>query len=823
MSDSIQKAVHEHIRACYRGGDNRQKTGWWKTVALMPVLAAVPLSNVAAQEQSARAGAFSLEEIVVTARRRDEGLQDVPLTVNVVTSEALEDLNVRRLEDLKTLVAGLTLSEDAIAPNASIRGVRFDSFASGFNSTVEFYLNDSPIVSSSAMQALFDIGQIEVLRGPQGTLRGRASPSGSITITTQRPDLEEFGGNIDLTANDIGGRNVRGALNLPIVKDMLALRVAGFFEENDAGRVKSINTGKTTKYEGEGYRVSLRYEPIDTFSLNLMHQRVEPDRFQYVQVESANIKDPNQPASPVPISAKDRRALTDIYATARQVQQRTGLEIDWQIGELAVHYAGSLTKQDLSRKNADDTGDFFGPAYPAALQELGQELQSDVKAHAHELRFSSSIGKLDYVFGGLYQHQEPINHVGQQTPVFIGFPSPATLAVVNVTPIVSASESNEKSVFGNLTWQVTDATELSAGLRHIRFDNKGSTIVGGNTIAANDNDWSKTIYSLSAKHNFTSDLMAYATFGTSWRPGINTVGNFNVARTAREQGFIELDPETSESLELGIKSSWLDDRLRLNAAVFYQQFDNYPYRSGGAGSGGSGVYYVSTNPQGVESVEQFNFVAAVPVDVYGTEIEAFFQATEQWHMSALFSWSKGEIDNGTIPCNDYLPADGKPDASGQRPTIEQIRAGTGGDNVASCQSSYRANFAPLWTATLQSEYSFPVASVEGYVRGILTLYGDSKNDPSNDLDDVSAYNILNLYAGIRSPDRKWEAMLYGKNVLDTERVLSRGSEAIGMGYQAIVGFGPNGPITQGQTGITGYRQVSMTEPREVGINLRYNF
>lgn len=810
---TIRKAIHAHI-------NSQSGRRWFKAAAVIPLIAAAPIPEALGQTGGT---SFALEEIVVTARRRDEGVQSVPLTVNVVTSQALEELNIRRLEDLKTIVAGLTLSEDAIAPNASVRGVRFDAFASGNNSTVEFYLNDSPIVSSVAMQALFDIGQIEVLRGPQGTLRGRASPSGSITITTQRPNLREFGGNIDVTANDIGGRNVRGALNVPLVDNMLALRVAGFFEENDASRVKSLNTGKRSKYEGEGYRVSLRYEPIDNFALNLMHQRIEPDRFQYTQVESANIKDPSQPASPVHIRAKDRLGLTDIYATSKQVQERTSLEVDWNLGNVALHYAGSLTEQHLDRKNADDTGDFFHSAYPESLQTIGQELASEVKTHAHELRLNGEAGKLEYIVGALYQDFEPVNHVGQQTPVFIGFPSPGTLATVNVTPVVSASDSTEKSVFGNITFHLTDDTELSAGLRHIRYETKGSTIVGGNTIAANDDDWSKTIYSLSLKHDFSSDLMGYVTFGTSWRPGINTVGNFNVARTALEQSFIELDPETSESLEFGIKSSWLDNRLRLNASVFYQQFDNYPYRSGGAGSGGSGVYYVSTNPQGVESVQQFNFVAAVPVDVYGTEIEAFFQATDRWHMSALFSWSKGEIDNGTIPCNDYLPADGKPDASGNRPTIEQIRNATGGDNVASCKSSYRANFAPLWTATLQSEYSFPVASVEGYVRGVLTLYGDSKNDPSNDLDDVSAYNILNLYAGVRSLDRKWELMLYGKNVLETERVLSRGSEPIFMSYQAIVGFGPTGPIVQAGSGATNYRQVSFTEPREVGINLRYSF
>lgn len=804
IKKSIQEYFHKRSPGC-----------WLTAAAFSPLLAVLPMSEALAQNQPAQSETLSLEEIVVTARRRDEGLQEVPLTVNVVNAQALEELNLRRLEDIQAVVPGLTMTSDSIAPNASLRGVRFDTYASGFNSTVEFYLNDAPINTSSAMQAMFDVGQIEVLRGPQGTLRGRAAPSGSITITTQRPDLEEFGGYIDATATNKGGKNLRGALNIPLIQDKLALRVAGMMEENEGNWAKSIHTGSRPKYETDGYRVSLRYEPTDNLSVNLMHQRVKPERREYGQVESAYLRDSSLAPSPSLIKPGDRLSVADTAGRADSKIERTGLEVEWDLGGVQVNYVGAVTDLKLERAAVDDDGDFFGADFPEDLQGFGQELVNKAETESHELRFAFNQGRFDYLIGGFYQKTEPNNTVLQKTPVFMFMPAPGTFATVAETPVQTGGESVEKSLFGNVTFHITDATELSAGLRYIKFDTDSQVNVAGNIISSVDEDWSKTIYTVSLKHQFTDDIMAYISAGSSWRPGVSTVGNFNTRRSPLEESFVTLDPETSDSYEVGLKTAWLDNRLRLNGTMFYQEFKKYPYRAGGAGSGGDGVFYVSTDPGGVESVESFNFVAAVPVEVYGLELEASYQATERWNMGAVFSWARGRIDGGTIPCNVY---------GGSIPSIADIRNATGGDNVASCQSNARANFAPLWTASIQSEYAVPLDNMDAYVRGLLTLQGDSKNNPDNPYDDISSYGILNLYTGVRSTDRKWDLMVFVKNVFNTEKVLSRDSTSISQGYQVITGFGPDGsPITEGQSGTTPWRSITMTQPREVGLNVRYNF
>jgi iron complex outermembrane receptor protein len=217
----------------------------------------------------------------------------------------------------------------------------------------------------------------------------------------------------------------------------------------------------------------------------------------------------------------------------------------------------------------------------------------------------------------------------------------------------------------------------------------------------------------------------------------------------------------------------------------------------------------------------FNFVAAVPVEVNGVEADVSFQPIAAWDIGVVAAYSKGEIQDGFVPCSDYSPRDGIPDSSGTVPTVTQIRTATGGDNISGCTVSQRASLAPLWSGTLQSEYRLPITSaLTGYARGLLSVYGDSQNDPTNTVDDVKSYELLNLYVGVRAADGAWEVGLYGKNVTDTERVLSRSSSVLSTAYNI-------GPVSA--NGLTNYyggsnvAGLSYTPPREFGLTVRYSF
>src|SRR5246500_2495602 len=205
------------------------------TAAAQPAAAS---TSAAAAAQEATLG-----EIVVTARRRAESLQEVPQTVNAVTSESLQKLNIRQFQDVQAVVPGLSLASatNGFSAAASLRGVTFD-VTTGAQPTVALYLNDAPVQALFLFQSLFDIGQVEVLKGPQGTTRGISAPSGAITVTMHKPDLSDFGGYVDVTATDLQGRNAQGAINLPIIKDVLAVRASAVIDQNDYAGVNSIHS-----------------------------------------------------------------------------------------------------------------------------------------------------------------------------------------------------------------------------------------------------------------------------------------------------------------------------------------------------------------------------------------------------------------------------------------------------------------------------------------------------------------------------------------------------------------------------------------------------
>jgi iron complex outermembrane receptor protein len=771
--------------------------------------------NTPSAAQAAESG-FGLEEIVVTARRRDERLIDVPVSVTAVTSQDIERLSLRQFEDVKGVVPGLSLSynTDGTGASAAMRGVKMDVAASGFNGTVEFYLNDTPIIAEALFPLMYDLGQIEVLRGPQGTLRGRAAPSGSITVTTRRPDLEEFGGYVSATGTDNGGINGNGAFNIPIVEGKLAMRFAGAYDDNEFNQVERTFGGPDPSREIESGRASLRFEPTDTLAFDVTYQKLVQKLSFYDQYESSNIIDPTQPASPVFIDADDREGLADSPSRQRLEYDNVNFRAQWAFAGQVLNYAGAYNKRHAEQASSLDPANFFANNAPAFVQNQDGLLDGHGTTRAHELRLSSEerlFGMFDYIVGGFYQNTESATDLARLTPVFFGPLSPTVGGLINVTPIRSAGEGKEKSAFANLTWHVGEKTEISGGVRYINYENQAGLVINGARLAAAEQDYDDDtwIYTGSIKYNFNEDMMVYASTGSSWRPGISVTGDFNLARSALENSFLILAPEESKSYEVGFKASALDGRIQTSVALFHQKFDNYPYRAA------SSIYFRET-AAGVPQprVNTFNFVAPVPVEVNGVEGQVSLAATEQWDVSVSASYSEGKIDNALIPCNDYFPRDGIPDSASGVPTADQILQVTG-DNLATCMADYRSSNAPLFSGNVQSEFRLPVtSSLDTYVRGLLTYNGNSQNDPSNAIDDVGDYTLLNLYLGLRDRDGAWEVTLYGKNITDTERVLRRDSTPATLPYQ--IG-------RTSVTGVTSYRRISMTEPREFGVQLRYAF
>jgi hypothetical protein len=226
--------------------------------------------------------ANDLTEIIVTARRQAENLQDVPQTVVPLPAEELSNLEIRQLSDISTIVPGLTLTPGNFT-QVQLRGVAFNNLTNG-DSTIAFYLNDSDLSPAVVEQGLFDIGQVEVLKGPQGTNRGVSAPSGAITITTHVPDLSQIGGYVDGTLGTQATRSIEGAFNIPLIENVLAVRVAGLRLEDNNGDVVSIHNPTEPRHLTESERISIRLAPTDSFEANVMWQHLEGTITSFSQV-----------------------------------------------------------------------------------------------------------------------------------------------------------------------------------------------------------------------------------------------------------------------------------------------------------------------------------------------------------------------------------------------------------------------------------------------------------------------------------------------------------------------------------------------------------
>ena len=240
-------------------------------IQFLAATTALTISMPAFAQDAQADGASESNDIIVTARRSDERLQDVPVSVQVVTGASLDKLAITSVDEISKLAPGLSLVNQGSSTIVVLRGVTWQP-GSGTPAT-PIYFNDAPFDPAQTVQSLFDVGQIEVLRGPQGTSRGAPSISGAVTITTRKPDLSEFGGYARAQYGSANHWAVQGAINAPIIKDVLALRLAANIENSENNRVYSVNSAIKPTLADRSFRATLLLKPMDTLSIQAMYQR----------------------------------------------------------------------------------------------------------------------------------------------------------------------------------------------------------------------------------------------------------------------------------------------------------------------------------------------------------------------------------------------------------------------------------------------------------------------------------------------------------------------------------------------------------------------
>ena len=741
-----------------------------------------------------------LEEVVVTAQKRSENVQDIAATVNVISGKDIEKYQAFDFSSIQQQTAGLTLA----SPNArnniiAMRGVSVDP-ESGTATAVDTYWNDAIVRPDVAFTQMYDLERIEILRGPQGTLQGRTSPAGAINIITKRADVDEAEGYIQLSAADNDGLNAQVAYGAPLIEGTLAVRVAADYDRSNGPNIQNLTTGfDDQEYETKSGRLSAAWNVTDTFNTQLIYQYLDQDLDDPKAMSGVD----QQGGRPTLVPT-DLKALALTNDTAELDFNVANLVMDWEVLDHEV--TGIVGYTDSSKKayTAADRADSLRYFQPATTAPTYQNSQTDVTSYSYELRLASQDNDFwDYLVGVYYQDQNTDTTFYANSVLLTQLPG-VGFKTKSVLPV----NANNFAIFTFNTLQLTQDIQLEAGLRWTKYDGYAQATV--NYAGANDpgplpskevvNDLFAPRFpivgisnpntnanavtgSLKLRYEWRDEVSLYAAYNRGYRPGgTSIVPSPNIEFLPDPEAFLTYDEETSDAIELGAKSTLWDDRATLNVALYYQKFDGYLGFT-------RGVQVVNNAGEPVDLPG--GIVYNGDANIWGIEVEGKVLLSERWDAGGALSYSKGEWDGATQPCNDRV----------------------GNEVIGSCDiDGQPIGGEPEWSLSLNSEYFYPLKSTELYLRGLFKYTDDRLNtDASAGIGNVrsefSSYQTLDLFTGLRSNDFAWDVSLWVKNVTDEDEVI----------YQQ----GPD----QYDIALSGgsYTQTNILRERTFGMTARYNF
>lgn len=758
----------------------------------------------AAQATQAAAAEPVYEEIVVTATRDSRSLQDVPMSVNAVTSEQLSKLNILDTKDISRLAPGLELTNTTGRNNTTtLRGIGFDA-DQGSDPSVQIYFNEAPADANTVFTALYDIGQIEVLRGPQGLLRGLSSPAGSITITTQRPKFGEVEGYAQGTVTDRHAYNVQGGVTLPF-NEKVSLRVAAMVDGNRNNQVRNVTNGDYSRGNTQSGRVTLGLRPTDDFTAYLTYQYLQSDVRQYNQVFGAANSFGGVATGPGDISIKDRAAVADGLNRFKNVSHIVNFNFDWDLGWATLNGLAAYQASDLDQQRDVD------PANSIPGLALPQRTFTPYRSPTFELRLASNDdGMFGWGVGAFYQTLTGTTRVTQDTALFFA-PAPA-VAGVTYLPFTTyfTAPADQETLSFNANGRVrTGGFTLEGGLRYTILNSvrvadlvttsPGSPDLVQEGIPAELRDLKNRPLTGGAtlSYEFSRALTGYIAYGHSFRSG----GVGIAAPIGISSDLLTTQNEKTDNFEAGLKGSLFDRRVNFAVSAFYQKFDGFVSRF-------SGIYYNCPNsapgvcaPGTIDNGTDvpatdgtFDFNYNGDATIKGIEASIDARPTDFWDLSVNMSYVKARYKNSArLPCNDF-DGDGRPDTTGSA-----VISGTG--NVSFCRLT-RMSDTPNFSLSATTELRVPVeGSVEPFLRGLIS-YRPGVYSQQRDF-DYRSRTLLDLFAGVRGNDGQWELTGFVKNVLNQQRITD---------FQNIPQVGTfAGPVQ------AGYATISSTVPREFGL------
>lgn len=531
------------------------------TITLLLAIPYVITEASAQQSSDQEEGRTVLEEVVVTAQRREESLQNVPVSVSAFTEKDIERRQIVNALDLGRHVPNLVASSNVGLPNATsffLRGVGQDESIATSDPAVGTYVDGVYVARQVANNAyLYDIERIEVLRGPQGTLYGRNTSGGAVKIITRKPDeetrmeIQALVGNYERV--DLKAR-ISGAFS-----DTVFGSLATFVSEQDKGYQNNMTVGeKSWTQDSLGVRGQLRFVPTDNLDINLSAEFVN-----------------EKPTPPLPTNVINPLNSDDLYlintgesASEQEVESNAfTLNIDWGVGGMQIN---SITAyRDLSQDYRMDISDDSVPKWIL-------DTQADFKQFSQELQISSTAfhDKMNWVAGIFYMDEDNDSFLKDE---------------VNLPPILVANfekdllnKAESLAIFGQATIDLTDKLALTYGGRWTREEKTvdvTATVFGvfplfstADLVAAGVDiapEFKEYTNKLGVDYQVSENMLTYFSYTQGFKSG-----GWN-ARVFSASDFVNIDPETVDSIEIGLKSEWYDGKFRVNLAYFLADYEDF--------------------------------------------------------------------------------------------------------------------------------------------------------------------------------------------------------------------------------------------------------
>jgi iron complex outermembrane receptor protein len=766
-----------------------------------------------AAEPTDGADAAAAGEIVVTARRRTEKAQDVPIAMDVIGGAALESKAAFHLQQFYQEVPSLTVytfNPRNVTINIRGLGSNIAFTNNGLDNGVGFYIDD--VYYSRVGQAgfdLVDIDHLEVLRGPQGTLFGRNTTAGAISVTTKKPSFTPEG-SADVSVGNYNFFQARGSISGPIT-DKLAARLSVETTTRGGYLYDTYQKRGVHDFDNVTLRGQLLYQPSDRLSIRLIGDYARQRTTCCVSTilgyattydNGAAIARPYLDRAaelgytPPPIDPQARRTDSDWLGPIRINQGGVSARIDWDLGASTLTSISAFRFWNWSPRNDSDSSalniDLEGNAYDRQKQ------------WSQEIRLASNgTHAIDYVVGLYYFRQRLPSHTlieyGRDAGIYNIAPGTSGLTADQRSAalfgaygdFISMARTDSYAAFGQATWHITHGLSLTGGLRYTYEQKSGNyeqvrgsrvDISGLNAaqIALRNSftplvpyyelrkNWGSLSGLATLSQQITPDVLIYATYSRGAKSG--GLNFANLPRDANGNPLLELaivKPEKVDSFEIGLKSQWFNHRLTANLAVFLTRVRDYQ----------SNIIDQSVTPARL-------YIANVgKVESKGIELDLRATPVGGLSLYASGTFNPAKYASYTnAQCPFELRAPGQPtvcDLSGQQlPAAPRYAASAGGEVTVPISRDVKA-FAG-------ADYS--------YRSSYFSTYNNSRYSL------VDGAGLVNARIGVKQADGKWEASLWGRNLFNNLTYYSKSIQDIG---GRLIG--------------------SLGDPRTVGATVRHRF